>query len=464
MTILDFREIAKPFKATKEEYGGHLDNFEKFAQEFFRELYNARLIEVATRGADRGRDLLLEVTIEGIHKKWLVSCKHTAHTGNAVGAIEKNISDRFASSGADVFVCFYSHIATASLQETLNNLKLHSKNFDFIIFNSARIETELLSSQNGKGWFLAARHFPSSFTRLFQNFLHPISHYKESDVHDNSNGRLELPGPGGGIVSYNNQAERQSGINYLVEHANESVTFILNEAFFAQVLFDITQQWPTCFSYWEACPIDEIRTSDIFPTFDTAAVVELFYEAPGLALVACFFWTWWDEQRAIDVYQDAYAQALGSTISEANARTNLGVRMALIHCPMSLRDKITRFVAFAKPSLRELSTWEKLSRTAHFNNREPELREILLNIYQKAITNASQCRVKAHPDCATLDQLNDYSYVLGHNHVHKELERFIGELHGFNYIPLKKLENGGMTWRIKPSENYEWLADKITSR
>lgn len=290
MTILDFREIAPPTKPTKKAYGGHLDDFEKFAQEFFLELFDARFIEVAARGADGGRDLLFEILIEGKKQKWAVSCKHTAHTGNAVGEEERNIFDRFASSGADVFVCFYSHIATSSLQRTLIDIERYNERFKFRIFNSARIESTLLCADNGKGWFLAARYFQKSFVKLFHRFLQPINHYKVQDVDDDLNGRLELPYPGGAITYYSSEEEKQIRRNELLEHANDSITLALNEAFFAQLLTEITEQWPTCFAYWEACPTTELRTSDILPTFNVQSIVDLFdNEASGIALIVCFF-------------------------------------------------------------------------------------------------------------------------------------------------------------------------------
>ncbi|WP_122435433.1 hypothetical protein [Pseudomonas viridiflava] len=464
MTILDFREIAPPTKPTKKAYGGHLDDFEKFAQEFFLELFDARFIEVAARGADGGRDLLFEILIEGKKQKWAVSCKHTAHTGNAVGEEERNISDRFAASGADVFVCFYSHIATSSLQRTLIDIERYNERFKFRIFNSARIESTLLSADNGKGWFLAARYFQKSFVKLFHRFLQPINHYKVQDVDDDLNGRLELPYPGGAITYYSSEEEKQIRTNELLEHANDSITLALNEAFFAQLLTEITEQWPTCFAYWEACPTTELRTSDILPTFNVQSIVDLFdNEASGIALIVCFFWTWWDEERAIDVYQKAFTQALGTQISEADARTNLSTRMALFHSPIALRDKITRFIAFANLDLSELRMWDKVSRTAQLNGKEIELQNLLIDIYKRAIKNPHGCSVKKHPGDSISEQLNDYTYVLGYEDVYQSLQCFIEKLQGFNYRPLMELRRANKTWQIKLSRHYEWFSRQVAS-
>ncbi|MGE6473136.1 hypothetical protein [Serratia proteamaculans] len=364
MSILNFREIAPPIKPTKKDYGGQLDDFEKFAQEFFREVYDAEFIEVAARGADGGRDLLFNVLVNGTKQKWAVSCKHTAHSGNAVGEMETNISDRFARSGADVFVGFYSHIPSSALQQTFLDLERHNPKFKSKIYNSAQIETELLSAQNSKGWFLAARFFPLSFVRLFRRFLQPIAHYQAENVVDNGKGGLELAYPGGALTSYRDEKDKQSRITSLVKEANDTVTFALHEAFFAELLMEIIKQWPTCFAYWGATPIDQLSTSDILPTFEVQDVIELFQKhSSATALVVCHFWTWWDEKRAVTTYQQAYNQALNSNISEEQARINLGIRIALQCCPIELRDQITRLVAFAPSDLKELNLWRKIART-----------------------------------------------------------------------------------------------------
>lgn len=81
MPALDFKEIA-PASA-----GPSRDQFELFAREFL-EFMGFTTIVGPDRGADGGRDLVIEDTRSGIvgetRVRWLVSCKHKAHTGASV--------------------------------------------------------------------------------------------------------------------------------------------------------------------------------------------------------------------------------------------------------------------------------------------------------------------------------------------------------------------------------------------
>src|SRR5207248_3034358 len=81
MPVLHFTEIASPAS------GAERDNFEMFACEFL-ECLGFRTIIGHDRGPDAGRDLIVEEVRTGIagetRVKWLVSCKHKAHSGASV--------------------------------------------------------------------------------------------------------------------------------------------------------------------------------------------------------------------------------------------------------------------------------------------------------------------------------------------------------------------------------------------
>ena len=80
--ILDFKEIPEAHIAN-----GKQDTFEMFARDFF-ETFGFIIEEGPDRGADGGRDLIIKEKRLGIlgetEIKWLVSCKHKAHSGNSV--------------------------------------------------------------------------------------------------------------------------------------------------------------------------------------------------------------------------------------------------------------------------------------------------------------------------------------------------------------------------------------------
>jgi hypothetical protein len=85
--ILDFREIpsaspklrkARSRASMKDE----LDAFEKFAEEYFEKVLGGVVLARTTRGPDNDLDLKIQLSGETL----LVSCKHYAHSDNAVGA------------------------------------------------------------------------------------------------------------------------------------------------------------------------------------------------------------------------------------------------------------------------------------------------------------------------------------------------------------------------------------------
>ena len=128
--ILDFKEIPEAHIA-----GGKQDTFEMFARDFFEEL-GFNIIEGPDRGADGGRDLIIEEERNGLLGKtnirWLVSCKHKAHSGRSVtDKDDSNIKDRMERNKAGGFIGFYSTLPSSSLQKTIqNSLEEKGKIFD----------------------------------------------------------------------------------------------------------------------------------------------------------------------------------------------------------------------------------------------------------------------------------------------------------------------------------------------
>src|SRR3972149_1526333 len=106
MPIIDFCEIPLGNKST-----GMQDTFELFARDFL-EYMGYIIVQGPDRGADGGKDIIVKEIRKGIggesEIKWLVSCKHKAHSGRSVGtADEIDIPGRVASNGCQGFIGFY---------------------------------------------------------------------------------------------------------------------------------------------------------------------------------------------------------------------------------------------------------------------------------------------------------------------------------------------------------------------
>lgn len=155
MATLDFTEIAAPSS------GPGRDSFELFSREFLQ-LLGFRIVEEPDRGADGGRDMIVEERRVGVAGettiRWLVSCKHKAHSGAAVSAQdESDIHDRVRTHGAMGFLAVYSTVPSSGLATKLNADGLP---FEVCVYDPEKIERYLLASLNGKQ--LAERFFPKS--------------------------------------------------------------------------------------------------------------------------------------------------------------------------------------------------------------------------------------------------------------------------------------------------------------
>lgn len=159
MTILDFKEIPEAHRNS-----GLQDTFEMFARDFL-EFMGYKIIVGPDRGADGGRDLLVQEKRSGVGGettiKWLVSCKHKAHSGNSVSpSDEKNIYDRVISNNCNGFIGCYSTLASSGLNSLLCGMK---DKFEIQIFDKEKIEGNLLHSS--RGLEIADRYFHNSLAK-----------------------------------------------------------------------------------------------------------------------------------------------------------------------------------------------------------------------------------------------------------------------------------------------------------
>ncbi len=159
MAVLDFKEIPEAHVAN-----GLQDTFELFAREFLESM-GFKIISAPDRGADGGVDLIVEEHRHGIGGvtivRWLVSCKHKAHSGSSVTpTVEQNIIDRLRTHNCHSFMGFYSTIPSSGLTTNLNGFKSNN-NIEYLIYDKELIERCLLRS--AEGLELARRFFPMSF-------------------------------------------------------------------------------------------------------------------------------------------------------------------------------------------------------------------------------------------------------------------------------------------------------------
>ncbi|MBU0384167.1 restriction endonuclease, partial [Acinetobacter baumannii] len=164
MAIIDFKEIP-PAHGNGDE--GLRDSFELFAEEFFKSL-GFTIIEGPSRGADNGKDLIVEENIQGIFDqsatsvRWLVSCKHKAHSGNSVApADELNLIEKLTAHRCNGFIGFYSTLASTGLDTLITGIR--NSNYRTRVLNAENIESILLESKSGIS--LIERFFPESFNR-----------------------------------------------------------------------------------------------------------------------------------------------------------------------------------------------------------------------------------------------------------------------------------------------------------
>ncbi len=158
---------------------GNQDTFELFARDLAEDL-GFKIIQGPGRGADAGRDMIVEECRTGVGGettiRWLVSCKHYAHGRNSVGVDDElSILDRVSAARAKGFLAFYSTLPSAGLNTKLQEL---SPTIESYIFDRAKIENYLLKRDSGHRLF--SRYFPISYREWsVANPRKPQLHFKE---------------------------------------------------------------------------------------------------------------------------------------------------------------------------------------------------------------------------------------------------------------------------------------------
>jgi hypothetical protein len=164
MAIINFKEIPESHGTGE---AGLRDSFELFAETFFSDL-GFTIIDAPSRGTDNGKDLIIEESVKGVLDeseskiRWLVSCKHKAHSGNSVRPEDDSeFNDRLTTHQCNGFIAFYSTLPSTKLSAYITGLQ--NKKYKTRIFNAENIETVLLKSKSGIA--LIERFFPESFAK-----------------------------------------------------------------------------------------------------------------------------------------------------------------------------------------------------------------------------------------------------------------------------------------------------------
>jgi hypothetical protein len=175
MSVIDFKEIPEAHVASGEQ-----DSFELFAADFLESL-GFEVVTRPGRGQDLGQDLEVIEQRTGVAGqttiRWLVSCKHKAHSGRSVKLTdEENLVERVEGKHCHGFLGFYSTLPSSSLVERLKSL---SNRFEYQIFDRGRIEKYLLA-ENSK--IVAARFFPKSMDRCRAVHRRPADVFSELEL------------------------------------------------------------------------------------------------------------------------------------------------------------------------------------------------------------------------------------------------------------------------------------------
>lgn len=135
------------------------DLWEQFSELLLMEM--GYCIELSpARGPDGGRDMV--VSKDSI--RYIVSCKHFARRGAAVGVDDElNILERIKSFGAAGFIGVYSTLMSQGLADRLQGLKSNGAILDYKIYQSNVIEQFLLLNGCGN---LVRQYFPASYNAL----------------------------------------------------------------------------------------------------------------------------------------------------------------------------------------------------------------------------------------------------------------------------------------------------------
>lgn len=306
MGILDYREIRSPNPTHETDSSATIgksdcpDDFELFAKEFFLRVKGWKIFRHVSYGQDIGLDLGVEEPTKDGGVRWLVSCKHKAHSNSHVGDKEenRNLIALISEWECDGFIPFYTTIPSNKVESIISGIEKFGKRVKRYIKDD--IEHELLNSPEGTR--LAARYFPRSMVNHYGAIIKTAEKYSAKDVVI-ENGVASLLGASQ-LVNCNDVEETEWVKNGLVELANIRATFELHEPYFMTALRQAISLAPQFFVLRK--PVGEItKKSDAAPTWDSYALY--LHDSFGFAQFIAAVWSFWDYQQATVAFGEVMA-------------------------------------------------------------------------------------------------------------------------------------------------------------
>lgn len=291
MALLDFREIASANRLFNSKQAipigmsSSVDDFELFAQEFFTSVKKMKIFKSVSSGPDLGIDLGV---IDHSGFRWLVSCKHYAHTDKPV-PIEKELGifEKTKNWNCHGFIAFYTTAPSATLDQQLSGAEKGGIKVERYIKD--RIESELLASPIGTQ--IAARYFPKSMVNHYRTLVKTVEEYGVDDVVI-SNGVARLENfsihLSSGDPSYILRTKER-----LAYDANIYATISQHRPYFSAAVKEAVELAP---SYFEA----ENNLSDHFSGFAPTWNVFKLSQESSLERIyfICAAWAFWDWYEA----------------------------------------------------------------------------------------------------------------------------------------------------------------------
>lgn len=268
MSAIDFKEIPEAHLG-----GGLQDTFELFARDFLSHL-GYSIAEDPSRGADGGKDVVVIERRSGVGGettvRWLVSCKHKAHSGSSVSPQdESNIRDRIEANHCDGFIGFYSTLPSSGLADAIAGLsaKTQAQTFD-----REKIESYLLKSP--EGIHLAKRYFPKSVAKWIGKNPKPATVFATHSTLScqNCGKDLLMPEPSGIIVLWQKKLNTSSGKTHYERvywcckgHCDQRLAYSMRGKGFFDGWEDIPDvAIPLVFAKWIMCSLNELHNGDTY--------------------------------------------------------------------------------------------------------------------------------------------------------------------------------------------------------
>ncbi|MFV8630289.1 hypothetical protein ACNRDB_12515 [Ralstonia pseudosolanacearum] len=372
MGIIDFREISSPkadHTSGKEAPIGISnlpDDFELFCQDFFKLVRKMKVFASVSNGPDNGMDLGVEGALRsGSTVRWLVSCKHKAHSRKPVSEDEeKNIIERVSKWKCDGFIPFYTTVPSEKVATLIEGVESFGKRVER--YSKERIEQELLSSPEGIQ--LAARYFPKSMVNHYGKIIGTAQVYTADDIIIDG-GFLMAPGVKQ-YVSGATEEELAKVKEHLKHYANLRATMRLHAPYFQAALKDAIQLAPEFFQIDREL-IELKDFAGVKPTWCAYSLYRAGVDGRGLAFTyfVAAVWSFWDWSRAHQAFAEtmAWRNYLGydpleseieeckdsedfkSLVDHYKASGLLSPGLVAIKLQEEMRDILTRLVAYANP-------------------------------------------------------------------------------------------------------------------